>query len=162
MIYRFLTIYIQCMSLGTCNDSTSGCRRGPSYRGKITQVLVPSFDSPNHLAELQSDTSFALMASKAKSRWADTEEDAELDARLKQEKEEKRRKKADKARRIAADKQTALASSSSRGAESSRWARKVRIDDIIFLCSTIRRSEVPQDRWESVADVLRHQLGYRP
>ncbi|KIE00377.1 cyclin-dependent kinase G-1, partial [Metarhizium majus ARSEF 297] len=59
------------------------------------------------------------MASKGKSRWADTEEDAELDARLKQEKEEKRRKKAEKARRIEADKQTALAASS-RGPESSR------------------------------------------
>ncbi|KHO00853.1 cyclin-dependent kinase G-1 [Metarhizium album ARSEF 1941] len=59
------------------------------------------------------------MASKAKSRWADTAEDAKLDARLKQEKEEKRRKKAERARRIEADKQTALASSS-RGAESGR------------------------------------------
>ncbi|KAG8415136.1 hypothetical protein J3458_009013 [Metarhizium acridum] len=60
------------------------------------------------------------MASKGKSRWADTEEDAELDARLKQEKEEKRRKKAERARRIEADKQTALTASSSRGPESGR------------------------------------------
>jgi cell division cycle 2-like protein len=56
------------------------------------------------------------MASKGKSRWADTEEDAELEARLKQEKEEKRRKKADKARQqLEADRQAAIAPSSSRG-----------------------------------------------
>ncbi|UNI13545.1 Cyclin-dependent kinase [Purpureocillium takamizusanense] len=40
------------------------------------------------------------MASKGASRWADTEEDAELDNRLKLEKEEKRRKKAAKARQL--------------------------------------------------------------
>lgn len=40
------------------------------------------------------------MASKAgASRWADTEEDAALDAKLKRQKEEKKRQKADKARR---------------------------------------------------------------
>lgn len=37
------------------------------------------------------------MASTGKSRWADSEEDAELEAKLKQEKEEKRRRKAEKA-----------------------------------------------------------------
>jgi cell division cycle 2-like protein len=37
------------------------------------------------------------MPDKPKSRWADTEEDAELEAKIKQEKEEKRRKKAEKA-----------------------------------------------------------------
>ncbi|KAG6005488.1 hypothetical protein E4U21_007882 [Claviceps maximensis] len=45
------------------------------------------------------------MASTARSRWADTEEDAEVQARLKQEKEEKRRRKAEKARKIEADRQ---------------------------------------------------------
>lgn len=39
------------------------------------------------------------MASKGKSRWAETEEDAELAARQKREKEEKKRMKAEKARR---------------------------------------------------------------
>ncbi|KAF4985695.1 hypothetical protein FDECE_16385 [Fusarium decemcellulare] len=41
----------------------------------------------------------------SKSRWADTEEDARLDAKLKREKEEKRRKKAEKARKLEAEKQ---------------------------------------------------------
>ncbi|KAG6017591.1 hypothetical protein E4U54_005838 [Claviceps lovelessii] len=52
------------------------------------------------------------MASTAKSRWADTEEDAELQAKLRQEKEEKRRRKAEKAekaRRIEADRQAQAA-----------------------------------------------------
>jgi cell division cycle 2-like protein len=39
------------------------------------------------------------MASKGKSRWAETEEDAELAARQKKEKEEKKRLKAEKARK---------------------------------------------------------------
>ncbi|GAB0137416.1 hypothetical protein EsDP_00005681 [Epichloe bromicola] len=55
------------------------------------------------------------MASRGKSRWADTEEDAELEARLIQEKEEKRRKKAEKAekaRRAEMDRQAAIAASS--------------------------------------------------
>lgn len=41
------------------------------------------------------------MSAKPKSRWANTEEDAELDAKLKREKEEKRRKKAEKAQKLA-------------------------------------------------------------
>lgn len=45
------------------------------------------------------------MSSNARSRWADTEEDAKLDAKLKREKEEKRRKKAEKARKLEAEKQ---------------------------------------------------------
>jgi cell division cycle 2-like protein len=40
------------------------------------------------------------MSSKPKSRWASTEEDAELEAKLKREKEEKRRKKAEKAQKL--------------------------------------------------------------
>ncbi|KAG5922952.1 hypothetical protein E4U42_005121 [Claviceps africana] len=51
------------------------------------------------------------MASTAKSRWADTEEDAELQAKLRQEKEEKRRRKAERARKIEAERQAAAASS---------------------------------------------------
>lgn len=51
------------------------------------------------------------MASTGKSRWADTQEDAELEARLKQEKEDKRRKKAEKARKAEAERQAALAAS---------------------------------------------------
>lgn len=50
------------------------------------------------------------MASKAKSRWADDEADAALDARLKKEKEEKKRAKAEKARRLEAEKQAREAS----------------------------------------------------
>lgn len=49
------------------------------------------------------------MSSKSKSRWADTEEDAELNARLEAEKQEKRRKKAEKARKLEAEKQASLA-----------------------------------------------------
>lgn len=45
----------------------------------------------------------------SKSRWADTEEDVALAAKLKKEKEEKRRLKAEKARRIEAERQAKLA-----------------------------------------------------
>ena len=45
------------------------------------------------------------MASKAKSRWADDEADAALEAQLKKEKEEKKRIKAEKARKLEAEKQ---------------------------------------------------------
>src|SRR5690348_3701665 len=44
------------------------------------------------------------MASKAKSRWADDEADAALEAQLKKEKEEKKRVKAEKARKLEAEK----------------------------------------------------------
>lgn len=47
------------------------------------------------------------MASKAKSRWAATEEDAELDAQIKREKEEKQRKKAEKAKKLEAERKAA-------------------------------------------------------
>jgi cell division cycle 2-like len=40
------------------------------------------------------------MASKGKSRWADSEEDAALDAQRKKEREEKKRQKAEKARKL--------------------------------------------------------------
>ncbi len=43
------------------------------------------------------------MASKSKSRWADDEEDAALEAQLKKEKEEKKRLKAEKARKLEAE-----------------------------------------------------------
>lgn len=49
----------------------------------------------------------------SKSRWADTEEDAKLDARLKREKEEKRRKKLEKARKLDAEKQAQAQNSNS-------------------------------------------------
>ncbi|EGX91605.1 Serine/threonine-protein kinase domain [Cordyceps militaris CM01] len=51
------------------------------------------------------------MSAPAKSRWANTEEDAELDAKLKREREEKRRKKAEKARQLEEKKQAAAAAS---------------------------------------------------
>ncbi|PNY28439.1 Cyclin-dependent kinase G-1 [Tolypocladium capitatum] len=58
------------------------------------------------------------MASAGKSRWADTEEDAALEARLKREKEDKRRKRAEKARRLEQQQQqqqaTALAAAQGR------------------------------------------------
>ncbi|PON21201.1 CMGC/CDK protein kinase [Trichoderma gamsii] len=47
------------------------------------------------------------MSTKPKSRWANTEEDAELDAKLKREKEEKRRKKAEKAQKLAEEEEAA-------------------------------------------------------
>lgn len=49
------------------------------------------------------------MSNKAGSRWATTEEDAELEAKLKAEREEKRRKKAEKARKLEEAKQAAIA-----------------------------------------------------
>lgn len=48
------------------------------------------------------------MSNKPKSRWADTAEDAKLEAKLKQEKEEKRRRKIEKARQIEAEKEAQL------------------------------------------------------
>ncbi|OAA44879.1 cyclin-dependent kinase G-1 [Metarhizium rileyi] len=59
------------------------------------------------------------MASKGQSRWADTEEDAKLDAKLKQERDEKRRKKAEKARKTEMEKHTGGAASP-RGPDLSR------------------------------------------
>jgi cell division cycle 2-like protein len=47
------------------------------------------------------------MSAKPKSRWANTEQDAELDAKLKLEKEEKRRKKAEKAQKLAEEEEAA-------------------------------------------------------
>ncbi|TQV92310.1 hypothetical protein V2A60_007002 [Cordyceps javanica] len=47
------------------------------------------------------------MSAAGTSRWANTKEDAELDAKIKREKEEKRRKKAEKARRLEEEKQAA-------------------------------------------------------
>jgi len=49
------------------------------------------------------------MASTAKSRWADDEEDATLEAQRKKEKEEKKRLKAEKARKLEAEKQASEA-----------------------------------------------------
>ncbi|KAG5976226.1 hypothetical protein E4U55_007418 [Claviceps digitariae] len=60
------------------------------------------------------------MTSTAKSRWADTEEDAELQAQLKQEKEEKRRRKAEKARKIEAEKQAQAAAAAASSTASPR------------------------------------------
>lgn len=45
----------------------------------------------------------------SKSRWADTEEDAELEAKIKREKEEKKRLKAEKARKAAEEEQKRIA-----------------------------------------------------
>lgn len=52
------------------------------------------------------------MASKAKSRWQDDEEDAAREAQLKREKEEKKRLKAEKARKLEAERQAAEAAKS--------------------------------------------------
>ncbi|KAM3441082.1 hypothetical protein MY4824_001866 [Beauveria thailandica] len=54
------------------------------------------------------------MSTAGKSRWADTEEDAELESKIRQEKEEKRRRKAqkaEKARRLEGQRQAAAAAS---------------------------------------------------
>ncbi|KAM0741097.1 hypothetical protein ACQRIT_003954 [Beauveria bassiana] len=54
------------------------------------------------------------MSTAGKSRWADTEEDAELESRIRQDKEEKRRRKAEKAekaRRLEGERQAAAAAS---------------------------------------------------
>ncbi|KAF7544339.1 hypothetical protein G7046_g9807 [Stylonectria norvegica] len=52
------------------------------------------------------------MSSNAKSRWADTEEDAKLAAKQKLEKDEKRRKKLEKAQKLEAEKQAQAATRS--------------------------------------------------
>jgi cell division cycle 2-like protein len=49
------------------------------------------------------------MSAQSKSRWADSEQDAELEAKIKREKEEKRRKKAEKVRKLEEEKQAAAA-----------------------------------------------------
>lgn len=49
------------------------------------------------------------MSSKPKSRWADTDADAELNAKLEREKQEKRQRKAEKARKLEAQRQAAQA-----------------------------------------------------
>ncbi|TPX08964.1 uncharacterized protein E0L32_009543 [Thyridium curvatum] len=56
------------------------------------------------------------MASKGKSRWADTAEDAALDAKLKKEKEEKKRLRAEKARKEA-ERQAELAAAAAAAAD---------------------------------------------
>jgi cell division cycle 2-like protein len=56
------------------------------------------------------------MASKPQSRWADSEEDAALDAKIKREKEEKKRIKAEKARKLEADRQAAEAAAGRKAA----------------------------------------------
>ncbi|GAB1320794.1 cyclin-dependent kinase [Madurella fahalii] len=57
------------------------------------------------------------MASKPKSRWADEEADAALEAQLKKEKEEKKRLKAEKARKLEAEKQAREAAAAAVAAE---------------------------------------------
>lgn len=57
------------------------------------------------------------MASKAKSRWADDEADAALDAKLKKEKEEKKRLKAEKARKLEAERQAREAAAGAAAAQ---------------------------------------------
>ncbi len=56
------------------------------------------------------------MSAKA-SRWADSEQDAELDAKIKREKEEKRLKKAEKARKLEEEKQASAAAAAAAAAE---------------------------------------------
>ncbi|KAG5928179.1 hypothetical protein E4U53_002733 [Claviceps sorghi] len=72
------------------------------------------------------------MASTAKSRWADTEEDAELQAKLRQEREEKRRRKAERARRMEADRQAASAPAHDghdQHRDDARPSKRQRLDD---------------------------------
>ncbi|KAK3896937.1 hypothetical protein C8A05DRAFT_20202 [Staphylotrichum tortipilum] len=65
------------------------------------------------------------MASKAKSRWADDEADAALDAQLKKEKEEKKRLRAEKARKLEAERQAreAAAAAASSAADAQQHER---------------------------------------
>ena len=60
------------------------------------------------------------MASKPASRWAETEEDAALEAQRKKEKEAKKRAKAERARKIEAEKSAAVAAATNLEAESRR------------------------------------------
>ncbi|KAK3313790.1 kinase-like domain-containing protein [Apodospora peruviana] len=56
------------------------------------------------------------MTGNGKSRWADDEEDAALEAQLRKEKEEKKRLKAEKARKLGAEKQAAAAAAAASAA----------------------------------------------
>lgn len=60
------------------------------------------------------------MLGAGKSRWADTEEEAELEDKIKREKKEKRLKKAEKARKLEQEKQAAAASRDDVGRPSKR------------------------------------------
>ncbi|KAL6894954.1 kinase-like domain-containing protein [Trichoderma evansii] len=61
------------------------------------------------------------MSTKPKSRWANTEEDAELEAKLKREKEEKRRKKAEKAQKLEEEEQRRKAAAAVQQANNSNF-----------------------------------------
>lgn len=78
-----------------------------------------------------------------KSRWADTEEDAKLDARLKREKEEKRRKKLEKARKLEAEKQAQAQTSNS-----------LQVDDDHDGRPSKRRRLTPEPNGTKVGDLL--------
>ncbi|KAK8022133.1 hypothetical protein PG993_012900 [Apiospora rasikravindrae] len=60
----------------------------------------------------------------SKSRWADTEEDAELEAKLKREKEEKKRLKAEKARKNAEEEQKRIAAARQAQTEQQQQAQQ--------------------------------------
>ncbi|KAK8108563.1 hypothetical protein PG984_014364 [Apiospora sp. TS-2023a] len=62
----------------------------------------------------------------SKSRWADTEEDAELEAKLKREKEEKKRLKAEKARKAAEEEQKRIAAQQAQQAQAQAAAEQSR------------------------------------
>lgn len=110
------------------------------------------------------------MASNAKSRWADSAEDAALDAKLKREKEEKKRLKAEKARKAAEAErlaQQAKAAKSSNGTEndgdgddSTRPAKRRKFTpDAEDRTTTAHGDSGAPDAKEGAAKLMRFPIG---
>lgn len=112
------------------------------------------------------------MASNAKSRWADSAEDAALDAKLKREKEEKKRLKAEKARKAAEAErlaQQARAAKSSNGTEndgdandSTRPAKRRKFTPDAEERTTTANGDggAPSDAKEGTAKLMRFPVGH--
>lgn len=102
---------------------------------------------------------FDAMASKAKSRWADDEGDAALDAQLKKEKEEKKRLKAEKARKLEAERQAreaaAAAAAAQQEANNEPPAKRRRISPDRETAQPTSTSDVPS----SAPKLLRFEGG---
>jgi cell division cycle 2-like len=100
------------------------------------------------------------MASRAKSRWADSEEDTALEARIKQEKEEKRRLKAEKARKLEVERQaqTAAEEVPQNGTDGDSNGRPTKRRKLTPEHKT--RDETPKEIAAEPARLLRFETGY--
>jgi cell division cycle 2-like protein len=84
------------------------------------------------------------MSSKPKSRWADDEEDAALEAQRKLEKEEKKRLKAEKQRKL--DEQAAAAAAQAQ-AETERPSKRRRLSPSPAAEAPLQREDLPPANW---------------